>query len=219
VTLAAPDGAYDPATGIWTIGNLPVGASTTLSIVVTVDEAGTITNEAEVTAANEVDVDSVPGDGQGDDWDDAVVEASQVLASGTIGDTVWYDEDKDGIQDSGEEGVSGVTIRLTNQDTNEVSTQVTNASGRYLFAALDPGTYVVSIVMSTAPESTALTTAGSFTVNLDEGESFLAADFGLVGSLPRTGVEIGTVALLGLAMLAAGGALLLATRKRRSTLA
>jgi uncharacterized repeat protein (TIGR01451 family)/LPXTG-motif cell wall-anchored protein len=218
VTLAAPDGAYDPATGIWMIGNLPVGASTTLAIVVTVDEAGTITNVAEVTAANEVDVDSVPGDGQGDDWDDAIVEASQVLASGTIGDTVWFDEDKDGIQDSNEEGVSGVTIRLTNQGTGDVSTQVTNANGRYLFAALDPGTYVVSIVMSTAPESTALTTAGSFTVDLGPDESFLAADFGLAGSLPRTGMEIGTVALLGLAMLAAGGALLLATRKRRPSL-
>ncbi len=218
VTLAAPAEVYDPATGIWTIGNLPVGASTTLAIVVTVDEPGTLTNVAEVTAANEVDVDSVPGDGQGDDWDDAVVEASQVLASGTIGDTVWFDEDKDGIQDSNEEGVSGVTIRLTNQDTGAVSTQVTNANGRYLFAALDPGTYVVSIVMSTAPESTALTTAGSFTVDLGADESFLAADFGLAGSLPRTGLELGTVALLGMAMLAAGGALLLATRKRRPAL-
>ncbi len=218
ITMAAPDGAFDPVSGTWTIGNLPVGASTSLAIVVTVDQAGTLTNVAEVSAANEVDVDSTPGDGQGDDWDDAVVLASQVLASGTIGDTVWFDEDKDGTQDSSEEGVSGVTIRLTNQDTGVVSTQVTNANGKYLFAALDPGTYVVSIVMSTAPESTALTTAGSFTVNLHESESFLAADFGLAGSLPRTGMEVATVALLGLAMLAAGGALLLLTRRRRRQL-
>ncbi len=69
-------GAYDSTTGVWTIGDLAVGASVSMEFVVTVDQAGSFTNEAEVTAANEEDSDSVPGDGEGDDWDDAVVVAT-----------------------------------------------------------------------------------------------------------------------------------------------
>ncbi len=46
-------GAYDPATGVWTIGNLAVGETVSMEFVVTVDQAGTFTNVAEVTAANE----------------------------------------------------------------------------------------------------------------------------------------------------------------------
>ena len=70
-------GAYDSTTGVWTIGDLAVGASVQLGFVVTVDQVGSFTNVAEVTAANEQDSDSVPGDGQGDDWDDAVVVATE----------------------------------------------------------------------------------------------------------------------------------------------
>ena len=109
-----------------------VGDIFTLDLTVTVDEADVFTNEAEVTDANEEDSDSVPNDGEGDDWDDETVEASEVLASGTIGDFVWYDDDRDGLQDADEAGVTGVTIRLTNNATSAVSTTVTNADGLYL---------------------------------------------------------------------------------------
>ena len=37
------------------------------------------TNVAEVTAADQPDSDSTPGDGEGDDWDDAVTTATAVL--------------------------------------------------------------------------------------------------------------------------------------------
>jgi uncharacterized repeat protein (TIGR01451 family) len=73
-------GAYDPATGVWTIGDLAVNASVQLSFVVTVDAVGEFTNVAEVTAANEEDADSTPGNGTDnseDDWDDATVVATE----------------------------------------------------------------------------------------------------------------------------------------------
>ncbi|MBL7774576.1 MAG: carboxypeptidase regulatory-like domain-containing protein, partial [Saprospiraceae bacterium] len=65
----------------------------------------------------------------------------------SIGDYVWFDLDKDGIQDSGEPGISGVTVTLTGTTGSGQSvnlTTTTNASGFYLFSNLQPGTYVVT---------------------------------------------------------------------------
>ncbi len=211
-------GAYDSTTGVWTIGNLAVGESVSMEFDVTVDDVGIFTNVAEVTAANEEDSDSVPGDGQGDDWDDAVVTAeTTVEASSTIGDYVWYDDDEDQVQDADEDGVAGVTVRLTNQATSEVLTQVTNANGRYLFSGLDAGTYLVEVLTSTFPDNHSLTTVGSYTVTVLDDESFLDADFGIVEILPVTGMELETAALIGLLMLAIGGALLGVESFRRTS--
>lgn len=63
--------------------------------------------------------------------------------AGTIGDRVWNDTDRDGIQDAGENGISGVTVKLRNAANVVISTQVTNAAGNYLFTNLDPGVYSV----------------------------------------------------------------------------
>jgi uncharacterized repeat protein (TIGR01451 family) len=211
-------GAYNSATGVWTIGDLAVGASTSMEFVVTVDEAGSFTNEAEVTAANEEDSDSVPGDGQGDDWDQATVTASQVQASSTIGDYVWFDANADKVQDATEDGVPNVTVRLTNQATNAVLTQTTNADGKYLFSGLDAGTYLVEVLTSTFPDNYKLTTVGSYTVTVLDDQSYLDADFGIVEVLPVTGMELGTFAMIGMALLGLGAALLGLERRRRRLL-
>jgi uncharacterized repeat protein (TIGR01451 family) len=43
-------GKYNPATGIWSIGNLPNGAVATITITTTVTGTESITNEAKVTS-------------------------------------------------------------------------------------------------------------------------------------------------------------------------
>jgi uncharacterized repeat protein (TIGR01451 family) len=215
------DGSFDPATFIWTIGDLAVGESVTLDFVVTVDDIGIFTNVAEVMDHNEEDVDSTPGNNvpEEDDQDLATVTATAIVeASSTIGDYVWFDDNKDGVQDPNEDGVPGVTVRLTNQATNEVSTQVTNADGLYLFSALDAGTYFVEVLQSTFPDNHSLTTVGSYTVTVQDDESFLDADFGIVEVLPITGMEIGTFAAIGLILLALGGLLLGWEQRRRLAL-
>jgi uncharacterized repeat protein (TIGR01451 family) len=56
-------GTYNSGTGVWTLGALAIGVSSTLNITATVDAAGIYNNIAEVTAANEGDPDSTPGNG------------------------------------------------------------------------------------------------------------------------------------------------------------
>ncbi len=49
--------------------------------------------------------------------------------NGSVGDFVWNDLNKDGVQDAGEPGIAGVTVRLVNATTNTVvATTTTDAT-------------------------------------------------------------------------------------------
>ena len=62
--------------------------------------------------------------------------------SGTVGDRVWLDTDQDGIQDSGENGFSGLTVSLYEVgNPTPVGTDITDEDGEYLFRNLAPSTY------------------------------------------------------------------------------
>ncbi|MBQ5153749.1 hypothetical protein EGM85_10855, partial [Macrococcus caseolyticus] len=56
---------------------------------------------------------------------------------------VWFDEDKDGIQDTDEPGIPGVTVTLTKPDGTTVTT-TTDENGNYIFEDLEPGDYTVT---------------------------------------------------------------------------
>ncbi len=59
-----------------------------------------------------------------------------------LGDYVWDDVNKNGIQDAGESGVKGVTVKLIMPDSTVVTT-TTDGSGHYVFTGLANGTYQV----------------------------------------------------------------------------
>ena len=63
-------GAYDDGTGIWTIGALANGATATLNITATVLASDDHSNYAQVTASDQDDPDSTPGDDSTTDDDD-----------------------------------------------------------------------------------------------------------------------------------------------------
>ncbi|HWL45507.1 MAG TPA: SdrD B-like domain-containing protein [Ilumatobacter sp.] len=91
----------------------------------------------------------VPGEA-----DDPTIDAGFVAPSVSVGDFVWVDTDRDGIQDSGEPGIPGVVLVLTGPDGgpvvdvfgNPVGPVTTDADGRYLFPNLPAGVaYTVTI--------------------------------------------------------------------------
>jgi len=62
----------------------------------------------------------------------------------TIGDRVWLDVDKDGIQDRIEEGVSNILVSLYQSDcTTLIDTNITDSNGYYRFEYLDKGSYCI----------------------------------------------------------------------------
>jgi hypothetical protein len=100
-------------------------------------------------------------------------------ALGQIGDTVYCDLNGNGMQDSGEPGIAGVKVDLFANCTGQaIDSQITDSNGNYLFTDLAAGQYCVVVDQSTVPlDCSVPKCATSFTVNLQEGQSFLDADF------------------------------------------
>ncbi len=116
----------------------------------------------------------------------------------SLGDYVWYDNNKDGIQDAGESGVKNVTVKLLKDcDSSTVAgTLTTDVDGKYKFTNLDAGDYCVEF--SNLPTDFMVTTKGSegeddsdasTTVpyrtdetTLDAGENDMTWDMGIYSS-------------------------------------
>lgn len=110
----------------------------------------------------------------------------------SIGNFVFLDADKDGVQDGGEAGVAGVTVTLYLAGA-VIATTTTNAAGEYLFTGLKAGTYTVGFaekagfdftvanVGSDATDSDADTVTGlTGPITLAIGEANLTVDAGLI---------------------------------------
>jgi len=78
-----------------------------------------------------------------------------IYVPATIGDFVWNDLNGNGIQDSNEPGISGVTVKLLNSGGSVLATATTNSAGNYSFTNLAAGQYVVQF---TAPSGMVFTT-------------------------------------------------------------
>jgi len=70
VSASTSQGTFTPGTGVWTVGSVASGGSAILQIVVTINSFGPLSNNAQVTASNQPDPDSTPGNGFGNGEDD-----------------------------------------------------------------------------------------------------------------------------------------------------
>ena len=102
------------------------------------------------------------------------LEALTEVAPVEIGNRVFFDDNRDGIQDPGENPIAGVTVELRDSSDTVIATALTDANGNYLFsgqssadrAATLPGAsaaYVYDVV-ELVPE------AGDFTIVIPNAE-------------------------------------------------
>ncbi|MCZ2140075.1 MAG: hypothetical protein LC096_01655, partial [Bacteroidia bacterium] len=92
------------------------------------------------------------------------------LSNGAIGDYVWYDRNKNGIQDKGENGVAGVAVSLYDYNDVLIEKTITNNYGYYLFNNVPEGTYYINF--SNLPHGYKLTTPNQGgDINLDSNPS------------------------------------------------
>lgn len=208
VVLTLADGAGDPVTdasgavvgpvttdadGAYAFAGLLPGGYT-----VTVDEAASAAVLAPyvrtATGAGDAATDSSAGSattavallgGQADDTLDFGYRPLRAL-----GDRVWLDADRDGVQDVGEPSFPGVTVRLLDAGGALVGTTVTDADGRWRFDLLEPGTYALELGLT--PEDAARytwTTARSAAAPRADADSD-AEETG-PGAARMTGVVVG----------------------------
>lgn len=117
-----------------------------------------------------------------------------------IGDTVWHDQNGDGMQDAGEPLVPNVTVTLYSANDTVVASTTTNAYGYYTFSQVIAGRYRVGF--SKLPSSLPLFTASKrFSAEYDSdanqltgksdwfyvaaGERQMTIDAGLIAKPPE----------------------------------
>ena len=111
------------------------------------------------------------------------IDASCTPQTYSVGDRVWKDTDGDGVQDSGEAGLSGVTVQLLNSSNTVIATATTDSNGNYTFTNVTGGTYTVKVASSSLPAGYAPT------YDLDGLGTAHTATFSL--SANRTDVDFG----------------------------
>jgi SdrD B-like domain/Ig-like domain CHU_C associated len=90
----------------------------------------------------------------GDDKNGNLTVDFGIFKPSSLGDLVFFDKNRDGIQDAGENGVGNVEVRLFDANNNLLATTTTDpATGLYKFENLGLGTYTVEFVKSTLPAS------------------------------------------------------------------
>ena len=111
----------------------------------------------------------------------------------TIGDTVWYDDNGDGIQQPDEPGIPGVTV-VVSQNGAPVASPVTDSNGHYLVQVAPGSGYTVAPVASSVPPGLSSTTPVPAVVPpLNADDTYLAADFGYDDKTQNLLGEIGNL--------------------------
>jgi hypothetical protein len=108
----------------------------------------------------------------------------------SLGDYVWNDKNRDGIQNSIEPGLAGVKIKLRDCNGIYQQTAFTNNNGKYAFTNLAAGSYVVQFIapnnMKRSPEG-----VGKEGKDSDATGSGLSHCIKLGSSDQRSGIDAG----------------------------
>lgn len=113
----------------------------------------------------------------------------QLAALGAIGNSVWIDENGNGVQDAGESGLANVVVELYDSSATLVGTTLTDLNGNYLFSSLPPGDYWVQVDSTSLPTGLLPTVPGvagadynnqsqPYSVTVTAGAEDMTADFG-----------------------------------------
>ncbi len=102
-----------------------------------------------------------------------------------LGNYVWFDINKDGLQNSNEPGVGGVTVTLYNAAGTPIQSAITDQEGFYSFPNLSPGTY--SVGFSTLPLNRGFSAANANSNGNDATDSDVENIISLPNGLPSSG--------------------------------
>jgi hypothetical protein len=143
----------------------------------------------------------------------------------SVGDTVWIDQNEDGVVDVGEQRLPGAIVTLVwagpdgtlaTADDYDFDTRESDDDGWYLFSGLPDGLYRLEVAIDDVPLIVTPTTNTQITTLLGPGQAFVLADFGFSteGQLPFTGLDAEHLMLAAGLLMALSGLVLADGHKR-----
>lgn len=145
----------------------------------------TIDDDGHVNTATVSGVTSANGDKLGDKTATATIIVKAPPAIEKVGDFVWADTNRNGLQDSGEPGVQGVKVTLKDGAGKDVGSKTTDAQGKYLFEKLPEGDYSVCFDVANLPKAY----ADHKPTKQDAGDDAKDSDAGIGGCTSKTTVN------------------------------
>ncbi|MDZ8274727.1 SdrD B-like domain-containing protein [Microbacterium aquimaris] len=202
----AVEPVYTDENGFYEFTRLPALADgESYTVTIDQDDASTIEALTElrptlVNAGGDAALDSsewvaVSGDLVDNDARDATLDFGFIHRTYAVGDVVWIDSDKDGVQDDSEHTLDGVIVRLFDGDGMLVDYTTTDENGLYLFDDLRAGDYTVQFELTDAQQEmyeftsslsgddvagdsdADVTTGLTATITLGEGNTALTSDY------------------------------------------
>jgi hypothetical protein len=125
----------DPARVQWSGCGGQVAENADASCTITPTVPGTCTITVEYTATN----------GMKCYQNIDVIVTDSVVTNAVLGDRVWHDADKNGVQDNGEAGIPGIPITLHDGNANVIGSTTTAADGSYQFKIHTAGSYYLTV--------------------------------------------------------------------------
>ncbi len=113
------------------------------------------------------------------------------MGTGSIGDTVFWDQDADGFEDANEIGLAGLTVELdidydSDGNIDHTLSTLTDVNGEYIFDNLPAGRYTVRVTQPAGTTQTydddGLGTPNASTYDLASGQDVDDKDFGYRGN-------------------------------------
>jgi uncharacterized repeat protein (TIGR01451 family) len=150
------DGTIDPIAADLAVAPGSGAVSITVTVPLTATP-GFVPARFRISRDSGLGLTGLAGDGEVEDY---IAIITPIL--GSIGDTIWYDADSSGGDQStqgAEPGLAGVQVSLSNH-LGVISTTTTNSSGFYLFTNLPVGVYTVTVNPATLPPT--VTTSSTY---------------------------------------------------------
>ena len=190
VSATASRGTVTQSNGTVTVdvGILAVQETITVTIVTTVAASalGTINNQADVVA----------NEGEANTTNNRALNTTAVTAAlSSIAGAVYLDNNRNGVRDTGDGILAGITVTLTGTDGqgNAVTkTATTDATGAFLFSQLKAGTYTVAEAGPTTYQD-GKDTVGTLAANTATNDAF--ANIALGGGVAATDYLFGEMPL------------------------
>jgi len=163
VSNTASQGTYTSGTGLWSVDTLANGTSATLTIVATVTQAGTITNTATVSAANQPDPDNSNNTASvslGGQAADLAVTKQVDRTTPNVGTNVTYTIQ---VTNNGASGATGVVVSdllptgLTYVSNTASQGTYTSGTGIWMVGTLANGVSATLTIIATVTQIGSIT--------------------------------------------------------------